>query len=168
MADNSQGLITPQVLRDFVVSTAHVNHQHSGADITSGVIAPARLGTGTADGTTYLRGDGTWATVAGGGGGVTSVNGETGAVTLDAADVGAAPATHTHVIGDTTGLQAALDAKAGTTHTHVIGDTTGLQAALDERVYRPGMVGLSAQCRRSVGRRQLGAFGCEVPTRSGV
>lgn len=40
---------------------------------------------------------------------------------------------HTHAIGDTTGLQTALDGKAGTIHTHAIGDTTGLQAALDAK-----------------------------------
>ena len=40
---------------------------------------------------------------------------------------------HTHVIGDTTGLQTALDGKAATSHTHAITDTTGLQTALDDK-----------------------------------
>lgn len=44
---------------------------------------------------------------------------------------GKANTSHTHIIGDVTGLQAALDGKAAAVHTHIIGDVTGLQAALD-------------------------------------
>lgn len=69
-----------------------------------------------------------WTTPAGG---VSSVNGETGDVTLDAADVGAAPAAHTHAQSDVTGLASALSGKANTSHAHAISDTTGLQTALD-------------------------------------
>ena len=43
------------------------SHTHPAADIASGTIATARLGSGTADATKYLRGDQTWATPAGGG-----------------------------------------------------------------------------------------------------
>lgn len=41
------------------------------------------------------------------------------------------PSSHSHVIADTNGLQAALDAKAAAGHGHAIADVSGLQAVLD-------------------------------------
>jgi hypothetical protein len=42
-------------------------HTHAATDIVSGTIATARLGSGTANSTTFLRGDNTWAPASGGG-----------------------------------------------------------------------------------------------------
>ena len=50
----------------------------SASALSTGTVPTARLASGTANSTTYLRGDQTWATVSGG---VTSLNGQSGAIT---------------------------------------------------------------------------------------
>jgi hypothetical protein len=67
-------------------------HVHDAADVTTGRFNTARLGSGIADANVYLRGDGSWAAVAGGGGGgaVASVFGRTGAVVAQVGDYTAA------------------------------------------------------------------------------
>ncbi|NKG21121.1 hypothetical protein [Paeniglutamicibacter terrestris] len=59
---------------------------------------------------------------------VSSINGASGAIVIDTT-----LEAHTHTIADTTGLQAALNAKAATVHTHTIANVTGLQGALDAK-----------------------------------
>jgi hypothetical protein len=78
---------------------ANSTHTHVAADVTSGVFATARLGTGTANSGTFLRGDGAWAAVSGGTWG--SITG---------------------ALSSQSDLQSALNAKADSSHTHVAGD----------------------------------------------
>lgn len=78
------------------VGAAATVHTHAASDIVSGVIATARLAsTGVASATTFLRGDQSWSAAP-----VTSVNTQTGAVNLTAANVGAAATVHTHAASD--------------------------------------------------------------------
>jgi len=53
------------------IGAAATSHTHAASDITSGTIATPRLASGTADATTFLRGDQTWAVPSGG---ITSLN----------------------------------------------------------------------------------------------
>lgn len=48
-------------------------HSHAAADITSGLLAPARIATGAPTGSKFLRDDQVWATPAGGGATITEV-----------------------------------------------------------------------------------------------
>lgn len=50
------------------IGAALTSHTHGAANIVSGTLATARLGSGTANNTTFLRGDQTWAVPASGSG----------------------------------------------------------------------------------------------------
>jgi hypothetical protein len=64
---------------------SNVGHTHDGGDIVTGTVGTARLGSGAANATTFLRGDQTWAAPSGGGGGAQ------GSATID---FGAVPGTN--------------------------------------------------------------------------
>lgn len=95
--------------------TANKGAANGYASLNSSTVVPsAQLGSGTADTTTFLRGDNTWASVPTAP--VTSVSGKTGAVTLTKADVGLASVDNTSDANKpiSTAQQAALDNKANT------------------------------------------------------
>jgi hypothetical protein len=48
------------------IGAAATSHTHDASAITTGTVATARLGSGTANSTSYLRGDQTWATISAG------------------------------------------------------------------------------------------------------
>lgn len=116
------GGTNPTTLAGYgIIDAAASTHTHSASDIASGTIDTARLGSGTASSSTYLRGDQTWAAIStytlpaattsalGGvivgtglsvssgtvSANVVSVAGRTGTVTLAHSDVGNSPATLT-------------------------------------------------------------------------
>ncbi len=133
---------TPTTLSGYGITDAATSAQGALAD---SAVQPGALGdlaskdkaaiadidaTGSPSASTFLRGDGTWNTPAGGGGGdmLASVY-DPNSIAADAFD----RANHTgaQAIGTVTGLQSALDSKAATSHDHALADVTDLQTALD-------------------------------------
>jgi hypothetical protein len=62
LQNNINAEITARIAADVTVAANAAN----ASNLTSGTVAPARLGTGTANTTTYLRGDNSWQTISSG------------------------------------------------------------------------------------------------------
>ncbi len=114
--------------------SAASNHGHYAQDITIGTMATARLGSGTADTTTYLRGDQTWATPAGGGGSsITRVSGNSGAAGADitwqtlSADAASNSTTTPATVMTTTGVGAGTWLATYTVRYQSAATTTGVK-----------------------------------------
>lgn len=84
-ASHSHAISDTTGLQTALDGKAATSHTHSARDITTGTFATARLGSGTADNTKFLRGDHTWA-VPSGGGGIVGVSEKTADYTLLTAD----------------------------------------------------------------------------------
>lgn len=95
-------------LASLLAAKANAAHFHSAGDITSGVLAPARLGSGQAGGSTFLRGNQVWSEVS------------WDDITGKPVQFPSLP--HGHPISDVAGLQAALDGKAEADHAHDASD----------------------------------------------
>jgi hypothetical protein len=104
---------------------------HAAVKASAGQLGHVKVGSGLS-----VSADGTLSAT---GGGVSSFNTRTGAVTLTSGDVTTAlgftpsDSAHTHAIANVTGLQAALDARAALSHTHTLSQVTdaGTAAALN-------------------------------------
>lgn len=114
---------------ETIIELANVGHVHAATDITSGTISTARLGSGTANSTTFLRGDNTWATVSGSGT-VTSVAFSTGTTGLT---VTGSPITSS---GTITLAGTLAVANGGTGATSAATALTNLGAAADSAVVK--------------------------------
>ena len=124
-----------------VATKANTAHTHAASDITSGIFAAARLGSGENVTTKYLRGDGTWQTIEAVAGAHTHGNitneGAIGTVsglplittTNGVLTTGAfGTSAGTFCQGNDSRLS---DARTPTAHTHAISEVTNLQTTLD-------------------------------------
>ncbi len=103
--DHAAETATAHGLGAALAGKAAASHTHPASDVASGVLAPARLGSGTPGAGKYVDGGtGAWTDLPSGG----SV--AWGDVTGKPTEF--PPEDHEHVIADVTGLQDALDAKA--------------------------------------------------------
>ena len=99
----SQTLTNKVLATPTIASFTNASHNHSTTATGGQLGLNALSATGTPSATTFLRGDNTWATPAGGGSGITSLNGLTGAVQtftgVGGIGITSSGTTHTFTIG---------------------------------------------------------------------
>jgi hypothetical protein len=74
------GTVTNAMLAGSIANSKLATDPLNASNLTSGTVPAARLGSGTANSTTYLRGDNTWQTISGSG--VTSITGTANEITV--------------------------------------------------------------------------------------
>lgn len=119
------GYATSSALSSGLAGKAAAVHTHATSDITSGLMATARLGSGTASSSTVLFGDQTYKAIPGGSiAGLSDVTIGTPAAGFTLRyDTGTSKwVAQLLGIGDVSGLTSALAGKAASSHTHAIAD----------------------------------------------
>lgn len=112
-ADTGKAVVVNGSGQYALTTLAAASHTHAGADVTSGTVDPARLGSGSSITTKFLRGDSTWQTISGGGDALTSSSLAQFAATTSSQLAG--------VLSDETGSGAACFATSPTLVTPVLG-----------------------------------------------
>lgn len=131
-------------------------HTHDASDIVSGVLSPARLGSGTPDSSTFLRGDGAWSSV--------SWDVVAGKPSLFP------PASHQHAASDiAAGLVATarLGAGAASASTFLRGDQTWSSVGWGDVTGKPSTFAPSAHTHALSDLQQGGAMSGQVLTWNG-
>ena len=133
------------------LGAAASSHTHAASDIASGTIATARLGSGTANSTTFLRGDQTYATPAGSGDVVGPASATDNAIARYDTTTGKLIQTSLVTIDDSgsvnipTGQTYKIN---GTAHTHALGDLSDVGTATATNKHVPVGNGTTFESRQ--------------------
>lgn len=140
---------------------AAASHVHAAADITSGTIATARLGSGVADATTFLRGDQTWAVPAGGGGDALTTNPLSQFAATTSAQLAG-------VISDETGSGLLVFQTSPTLVTPILGVATGTRLGLGAAADATASLVTIGQILSAAGTAAAPAFAISGDPNTGV